>query len=130
MALAGAWVRTVLGANYVVFEGRTFAADGDTAVLGLDGDAGADTGLTLPAGWPTVGQADETVGVVSDVDLHSRTKVLVVPLTDPSVGVGGSCSFGVIPGSAPFQKTIHLGATPAVAITARVEVQYINSMIR
>ena len=128
MALGGAWVRSSLGSNYIIFEGRTADADDDTMVLGLDGDGGADVGFTLPANWPTVGAAD---GVpVTDANLHLRTSVRVIPLTDPAVGVGGAVAFSVEQSSAPFQKTVRMGATPAVAVTMRVEVQYVHSSIR
>lgn len=128
MALGGAWVRTILGPNIVVFEGRTASADNDAMVLGLDGDAGADAGFTMPAGWPNgVGQSDLVAGVIADAVRHARTRVTVSSIVATGVA---PCGFSVEPLNAPWEKVIRLNGTPTAAATLRVEVEYIHSLVR
>jgi len=126
MALGGAWVRTVMGQNIVVFEGRTFAINNDAAILGLDGDAGSDTGFQMPAGFPKTHE----LPALTDALRHTRTRVSIIPQTSGVVAAGGSVGFSVEPGSAPWRKTIRINGTPTTAVALRVEVEYPHTMIR
>lgn len=130
--LGGAWVRTQIGPNMVVFEGRTFGADLDAAVLGLDGDPGADAGFTTPAGWPNgVGPSDLVLGVLPAALRDIRTTVTVQPISDSLVAKGtAGCTFDVVAGLAPWQKTITIHGTPVAPVNVRVEVQYHHSGTR
>lgn len=126
MALAGAWVRTDLGGHCSVFTGRTFGADDDTAALGLNGDAGADAGFTMPAGWPT----GTTETAPTDAQRHLRTRVTCNPITDPEGAAGVEPNFSVEEGSAPWQKIFRLTGTPTVAVGVRIFVEWIHSAVR
>jgi len=128
MALGGAWVRTVLGQNMVVFEGRTFGANDDTAVLGLDGDAGSDTGFQMPAGFPKTHE----LPVPTDAVRHRLTRVKVLAVTSGLITGPplNSVGFSIEPTSAPWRKTIRMSGGPDAPVALRVEVEYPHTMIR
>lgn len=131
MALGGAWVRTILGPNIVVFTGRTFGATTDAAILGLFGDAGVDAGFVMPQGWPNgVGQSDLVAGVIADAVRSVRTRVTVTA-ESATVGVGPGflpARFNVVEGVAPWRRTVRMdGASPAAPVLVKVMVEYLHS---
>mgnify|MGYP001586054640 CR=1 FL=1 len=127
MALGGAWVRTQVGVNTIQFVGRTASADADAMILGLDGDVGADTGFTTPAGFPV----STTETPLSDADRHLRTTVEVIAQTDNGLAAGGAgVGIHIVDGSAPWRKTIAMNGTPNAAVTFKVVVRYLHSAIR
>jgi hypothetical protein len=93
--------------------------------LGENGDLTADTGFTMPANWPTTGEVAPT-----DAQLHQRVRVRVVCLTDCGVGAGAAVAFSIEEASAPWQKVIRMNGLPSAAVTLRVEVEYIHSLVR
>lgn len=130
MALGGAWVQATttqgLPPEVVILTGRTFAALADAAIIGLNGDSGADTGAQLPATFP--GTAGDGQGVPTAAQMFSRVDVTVVDTTDPTSGAGnGATSFFVTVGnSAPWRVTITLGGSnaPTTPVSPRVKIQY------
>lgn len=129
MALGGAWVRTVApglgGGNRVRFLGRTFAADADAAILGLDGDAGADTGFTMPAGWPPTG--GETLTAAQQ---QSCTHVIINETTSPVIGATGVSAYTVVRGTAPWRITFTLRGTPTGVVTPEIDIIFAHSSVR
>jgi hypothetical protein len=128
MALGGAWVGTVLtnGLNGVRWTGRTFAVAADAAILGLAGDVGADTGFTMPAGWPTTREVGLTAA-----QIHAATQVAVRFLTNPSVGATGAVAYFLTRGAAPWRITFTIAETPTVAaVQPEIDVIFLNSSIR
>jgi hypothetical protein len=123
MALGGAWVITSLGGNFVIFQGRTMSADNDSEILGLNGDATAD--FNLPASFPVTSET------LTDAQRHLRIRLRIVPLSDCGLAAAGaSVGFSIEQGSAPWQNTIRMNGTPNAAVTLRLEVELIHSMIR
>lgn len=129
MALGGAWVRTVFpglgGGNRVRFVGRTFGAAADAAILGLDGDIAADTGFTMPAGWPPTG--GETLTATQQ---QACTHVIVNHTTDPSVGVTGNSALQITRGLTPWQITFTCRGTPTAPITPEIDIIFAHSSVR
>ena len=126
MALGGAWVRTQVGPNTIEFVGRTFGADADVAVLGLNGDGAADAGFTLPAGFPV-----STTEVPTVAERHLRSLVLLTAQSDSGLAANGaSVGFDIVDGLAPWQKTIRMNGTPNAAVSLKVVVHYLHSATR
>lgn len=122
--LGGAWVRTNLGANAILFEGRTFG-DGDAAVLGLDGDGGADTGFTMPAGWPTLGVPGEAI---SEVQRQQRTVILGgIEFTVDDAAI---TDFEILRTSGPWRITLTCQTGMESVVSPRLVVAYLHSITR
>lgn len=123
MALGGAWVTANLGRGAVRLTGRTFGADADAAVIGLDGAAGTD--VNLPAGFGVDGQGTPTGAQYAD-----RVKVTYHAVTNPAGGAGAATWLQIVKGTAPFQITLTQRTAPAVAVQYEINVEYIHSLIR
>lgn len=124
MALGGAWTRVQLAANYILFTGRTFSADADAAILGLNGDAGADTGFTTPAAWPTTGGTAPT-----DAQLNERTEVTVIARSDNGLAAAGAgVGVHITRGTAPWRVTLIQNGTPNAAVEYEVRVKYVHTI--
>jgi len=130
MALGGAWVRTVFtnGLLAVRFLGRTFGAAADAAILGLNGDGGADAGFTMPAGWPSAPGGVEAA--LTAAQIQAATVVVWNHTTDPSVGATGTSSLQVVRGTAPWRITFTCRGAPTAPITPEIDIIFTNSSIR
>lgn len=124
MALGGAWVRTQLANNYILFTGRTFSADADAAILGLDGDGGADTGFTTPAAWPTTGGTAPTA-----TQLNERTRISVIARSDNGLAAAGAgVGVHITRGTTPWRVTLIQNGTPNAAVEYEVRVEYAHTI--